>query len=622
MIARFLLAMLAVLPACGSLDYTTAPPKDMPGTSGSTQEAVKQTTVTSIAELRALDVTIFAPGDKVLVDGYYGAGTAGGGIFQYDANSAAINNDGTIIQPTNGGGRWLRIYTGDISVAWFGAKGDGATNDTANLNQATAFAASLGRATVTFEAGKTYVIRRQRSHSQQGGILVSAGVSLDGHGCTLLLQDNASFIQGHPNLAAAATISADVAAGALTLTVDSTAKLAVGDTVGVKLGNNSYDPAETCLAYLAVIKSIGSPTSVTLDTPAALPMTIGSTVANNRILIDFSESNPIYQNCFIRNFRLIQGGTGNAEEGIQLWWSRNIKIENIYAENPGAGAVNFEYAFNNTVQGITVVKSAKQNGQASKGRVISMNNSDCCVFRAIRAEQCQGDVVFVEGYSRNIKIDDLDFVDNWTEINNGARTRVAFYTGQNSQAHYNNIRISGDGTGLVFLDSGGTPADASYSNVMIKTRNQIKALDLALWKHGRLEINGYWADHSSIKRETIPIRVESNWKAHTPSLSPPNGLTLGIWHSTNNKADLKTWSITGAAALRFMPGMTTSKTLVANSGRIGTDYPSNAVGKRTFVLNSGTVAAETLVTMEFRYIPYQQLHQTSEPAISPTSAKP
>ena len=72
--------------------------------------------VDNISDLLALDITKYS---SVNVKGHYIENDGGGGIFNYDASQAAINNGGTILDG------WVRQYEGEINVKWFGAKTDG-----------------------------------------------------------------------------------------------------------------------------------------------------------------------------------------------------------------------------------------------------------------------------------------------------------------------------------------------------------------------------------------------------------------------------------------------------------------------------------------------------------------
>lgn len=88
------------------------------------------------ALLRLIDPTVFVAGYIAYVAGYAAVNDGGGGLFEYNPTSVQSDNDGTIIRPANGIGRWHRLFSGPVNVKWFGAKGDGLVNDTASVQNA------------------------------------------------------------------------------------------------------------------------------------------------------------------------------------------------------------------------------------------------------------------------------------------------------------------------------------------------------------------------------------------------------------------------------------------------------------------------------------------------------
>jgi hypothetical protein len=101
--------------------------------------------VDSIATLKNTEQPPASGSKEVLVEGYATPADGGGGIFIWVANSTSADDGGTIIQSTVSGappGRWQRMHDGRLNVKWFGAKGDGSTNDAAAINAAESARAS------------------------------------------------------------------------------------------------------------------------------------------------------------------------------------------------------------------------------------------------------------------------------------------------------------------------------------------------------------------------------------------------------------------------------------------------------------------------------------------------
>lgn len=143
--------------------------------------------VANIADLKALDVSQIPDKMQALVGGYHAHGDGGGGQFYYDASASDADNGGTVIAPNAGAGRWNRIYSGTVNVKWFGAKGDGVTDDQTAITNAVATGLP-----VYFPAGEFL-------HSDIITITAS-GISGDGATSTLRATDNtksAVFLTGN-----------------------------------------------------------------------------------------------------------------------------------------------------------------------------------------------------------------------------------------------------------------------------------------------------------------------------------------------------------------------------------------------------------------------------------------
>jgi len=86
----------------------------------------------SIATLRLASWGAGSVPPQVMLKTNYVVGD-GGGAFRYDASdTTTADNGGTVIVDA-AGNRWKRQYTGSVNAKWFGARGDGVTDDTSAL---------------------------------------------------------------------------------------------------------------------------------------------------------------------------------------------------------------------------------------------------------------------------------------------------------------------------------------------------------------------------------------------------------------------------------------------------------------------------------------------------------
>lgn len=128
-----------------------------------------------------------------VVGGYAAQNDGGGGVF-YWSTTSGVDDGGTVIVPVSGGDAgpgasgacWKRIYSGALNAKWFGATGNGSTDDTGALRAAIAAAASLPVPASVYVASGTYKL--------SSTVALANPMTLSGDGTASVLLFNVSDV--------------------------------------------------------------------------------------------------------------------------------------------------------------------------------------------------------------------------------------------------------------------------------------------------------------------------------------------------------------------------------------------------------------------------------------------
>ena len=305
----------------------------------------------------------------------------------------------------------------EVEVEAFGAKGDGVTDDTRAINAAAVHLKKLGGGVLLFSAHKTYRLSRFAPGDQGPSIRLGPKVSIEGRGATLLQADDASFVGSDFETTTQAVVTADITPGMNTLTLDSTAGFAVGDTVFARLGDNPYDPREPRLTIIAQVMAV---TGNTLTLDRVFMDQVAVTAAKETGNRCVRKVTSLWCDAFARDLVFHTKAGNVAESGIALQGCKNDTIENITSyDQMGAGLLCVQFGEHIRARNLTCYSNPNPRGQASMGRLIGCSNTTDMVVSDFYGANLTGAVFFIESFSRDIRFTNFH-IDDLTPRRDGA----------------------------------------------------------------------------------------------------------------------------------------------------------------------------------------------------------
>lgn len=136
-----------------------------------------------LPSLAALRLAVSGTQTSVNVQAFATGGDGGGGIFD-KISGTTTDNGGTLIQPSGASFYYQRRFSGPVNVVWFGAKGDGSTNDQPAITSATSAVGTGGA--LYFPPLKTYFLNSAWTYASK----TRTKIFSDGPGATIKLKKN------------------------------------------------------------------------------------------------------------------------------------------------------------------------------------------------------------------------------------------------------------------------------------------------------------------------------------------------------------------------------------------------------------------------------------------------
>ena len=389
----------------------------------------------TIAELKLMVLTP----EKIFVTGYHteNDGAFGSHFYRLATDTGQVDNSGTIIRTVNG--VYELQYSGAVKVKWFGARGDGATDDSAALQNALNAVSTSG--TLELE-NKGYLISSPITRLTQ--------IIINGNGAYIIVDINDVNVDAVTiGNTAISQFNFDINNIEI-VSKDGATNVCKNALVLNRTQDSNIDVIVLCATAEYAVVSSGSLSSNYNVNTWRSTSPYGTGRATNGFFVTFDGSNQANINTYNLKLSLhsgigltvdsqVNGGQGSVFSGVieycgtagSITSMRGISIDNLYVEENTIGLTFTDVEF-------STIKNMKR-GTAVKD---SLSFIDCQSIE-IYGGQHRGDTMTIDGTCKNFYLHDFDLQGN-PPLDSGINTRY--------------------GTGIVAYNAANTPAYSPKNN--------------------------------------------------------------------------------------------------------------------------------------------------------------
>lgn len=483
----------------------------------------------------------------------------------------------------------------------------GITRDHVQINNAIAYVAGHGggRVFVGRADGPWLIGRNVSTDLNMGGILInSSNITLESDGAVLNLTNTNDFIMIRGEVGTAITITADTLITDTVISVADSSGFTVGMKVFLRLGQAAYDAAEPDFWLWAKITAVPDATHVTLDKPVGYALSVAATPTVNQRCI--APITVLTENtAILGTWNLVNPMTGsaNAEHGITHYMTRNSRIGNIIATNPGVAAVGGHIFEGLTVDSIRVTQTLAQGGHTAKGRAVSYSEGRNIHIRTLDVEDFQRAAIVAEARTENFTIDNVILRNINTTRASGSAVGLVTLLG-NAKAAIGDLHVTGFGS-FVYDDVGNTGSSLSIQNAYFYTSTRPSFADLGIVKNRLYIDNTLFVRRRRYRREIPLVPFNGVWTQLPYGqlvdarvyISTLTGITQCYFGSY--EAD----GTTGVTTTSFTSSLIAGRSIGLPIWRgLGAGYnPSHTTYKRVLFATDGTVPAGAYAVVEIEY---------------------